>query len=119
MAAHISTVAVPYQAPEGRGRSRHDRTLRTAPPFVRAWYNRNAGSDMRHRCRAHGGGDSVHMHLDVDVHARYATDPDRSAVRIRPLETGSNAIPIAVDPSSGQARIKAEPSSRRGGEGSR
>ena len=59
------------------------------------------------------------MHLDVDVRARYATDPGRSAVRIRPLETGSNAIPIAVDHSSGQARIKAELSSRRGGEGSR
>ncbi len=60
----------------------------------------------------------MHMHLNVDVHARYATDPDRSAVRIRPFETGSNAIPIAVDPSAGQAGINAEPSSRRGGEGS-
>ncbi len=69
--------------------------------------------------RAHGGGDSMHMHLDVDVHARYATDPGRSAVRIRLFETGSHAIPIAVDHSSRQDRIGAEPSSRRGGEGSR
>ncbi len=32
--------------------------------------------------RAHGRGDSVHMHPDVDVHARYATDPGRSTVKI-------------------------------------
>ena len=32
--------------------------------------------------RAHGHGDSVHMHSDVDVRARYATDPGRSTVKI-------------------------------------
>ncbi len=32
--------------------------------------------------RAHERGDSVHMHPDVDVHARYATDPGRSEVKI-------------------------------------
>ena len=31
--------------------------------------------------RAHGHGDTVHMPLDVDVHARYATRPRLSAVR--------------------------------------
>ena len=35
----------------------------------------------------------VHKHPDVDVHARHATDARRSAVKIRPPEAGSNAMP--------------------------
>ena len=50
----------------------------------RPWCNRKAASDIRNRWRAHGNGVSVHMHLDVDVHARHATDPRRSAVKIGP-----------------------------------
>ena len=46
--------------------------------------NRKAASDIRNRWRAHRDGGSVHMHLDVDVRARYATDPRRSAVKFRP-----------------------------------
>ena len=44
-------------------------------PLRRPWCNRKAASDIRNRWRAHRNGGSVHMHLDVDVHARYATDP--------------------------------------------
>ena len=46
-----------------------------ASPLRRPWCNRKAASDIRNRWRAHRNGGSVHMHLDVDVHARYATDP--------------------------------------------
>ena len=46
-----------------------------ASPLRRPWCNRKAASDIRNRWRAHRNGVSVHMHLDVDVHARYATDP--------------------------------------------
>ena len=42
-----------------------------APPIRWPGCNRKAASD-------------VHMHLDVDVRARYATDPRRSAVKFRP-----------------------------------
>ena len=34
-------------------------------------------SDIRKRWRAHGSGVFVHMHADVDVHARHVTDPRR------------------------------------------
>ena len=64
----------------------------TASPLRRPWCNRNAASDMRNRWQAHGSGVFVHMHADVDVHARHATDPRRSAVKIRPPEAGSNAM---------------------------
>ena len=46
-----------------------------ASPLRRPWCNRKAASDIRNRWRAHRNGGSVHMHLDVDVHARYTTDP--------------------------------------------
>ena len=67
----------------------------TASPLQRPWCNRNAATDMRNRWRAHGSGVFVHMHPDVDVHARYATDPRRSAVRRHPLEAGSNVKPYS------------------------
>ena len=56
------------------------------------WCNRKAASDIRNRWRAHRNGGSVHKHVDVDVHARYATDPRRQGVKIRPLEAGSSAM---------------------------
>ena len=55
-----------------------------APPIRWPGCNRKAASDIRNRWRAHRDGGSVHMHLDVDVRARYATDPRRSAVKFRP-----------------------------------
>ena len=64
----------------------------TASPLRRPWCNRNAASDMRNRWRAHGSGVFVHMHPDVDVHVRHATDARRPGVKIRPLEAGSNAM---------------------------
>jgi len=83
MAVHIPTVAVPYQAPAGWGRSpprphpleRHRRSCGCGTTATRA-------ATYVAPARAHGRGDSVHMHPDVDVHARYATDPGRSEVRI-------------------------------------
>ena len=55
-----------------------------APPIRWPGCNRKAASDIRNRWRAHRDDGSVHMHLDVDVRARYATDPRRSAVKFRP-----------------------------------
>ena len=52
-----------------------DTVTGAASPLRRPWCNRKAASDIRNRWRAHRNGGSVHMHLDVDVHARYATDP--------------------------------------------
>ena len=37
----------------------------------------------------------MHMTPDVDVHARYAIGPRRSAVKIRPLDPGSNIDALA------------------------
>ena len=65
MGVHIQPSPMPYQASKEGGRSGHGRKLRSG------W-------------RAHRDGGSVHMHLDVDVRARYATDPRRSAVKFRP-----------------------------------
>ena len=73
----------PYAGRRFSAASRRRSTSSPAPcpsgyrtsPLRRPWCNRKAAIDMRNRSRAHRNGGSVHMHLDVDVHARYATDP--------------------------------------------
>ena len=73
----------------------------TASPLRRPWCNRNAASDMRNRWRAHGSGVFVYMHADVDVHARHATDPRRSVVKIRPRKPVRAPCREPVDRRSG------------------
>ena len=85
----------------------------SASPLRRPWCNRNAASDMRKRRRAHGSGVFVHMHPDVDVHARHATDARRPGVKIRPRQAGSNAMPRTRRSSFRGARNGASPSARR------
>ena len=90
---HMSTLpdAVPG-IPKGGSLPTTASRLGSASPLQRSWCNRNAASDMRNRWRAHGSGVFVHMHPDVDVHARHATDARRPAVKIRPPEAGSSAM---------------------------
>ena len=73
----------PYAGRRFSAASRRRSTSSPAPcpsgyrtsPLRRPWCNRKAAIDIRNRWRAHRNGVSVHMHLDVDVHARYTTDP--------------------------------------------
>ena len=73
----------PYAGRRFSAASRRRSTSSPAPcpsgyrtsPLRRPWCNRKAAIDIQNRWRAHRNGGSVHMHLDVDVHARYTTDP--------------------------------------------
>ena len=69
----------------------------SASPVLRPWCNRNAASDMRNRWRAHGSGVFVHMHADVDVHARISTASAQNA----PLPITFHPESVAPRPASG------------------
>ena len=75
MGVHIHPSPMPYQASKEGVAPVTPASSGAASPLRRPWCNRKAASAIRNHWRAHRNGGSVHMHLDVDVHARYATDP--------------------------------------------
>ncbi len=93
MAAHIPAVAVPYQAPEGRGRSRHDRTLRNGTAVRAAVVQPQRG--QRH-------AEPLPVHMDTTIPC--TCTPMSMCTRGTP--------PTPADRRSGSVRLKRHTDSR-------